>query len=194
MDSSHERALTAALVLLALLSGCSVGSGEGQLTGRVNAPSCDLNMADYALTPTFFGADPFEEMMEMRIQEGSDLETFSDGLTVLVLDAARVRADLLGVPIELTGESDALVQMNFYLNATCPPGRSDTPVNYQAVSGTIIFQNMYAPRLTEDDVETSARFDDVLFVDPGHPELRNAVLSGHFRFLHSRGRPAQRFP
>lgn len=195
MVSSHERGpLASAAIFAALLSACSVGGGEGQVTGTVNAPSCDLNMADYSLDPTFFGADPVEDMLEIRIQRGSDLETFSDGLTVLVLDAKTVRADLIGVPIELTGEADALVQMNVFLNDTCPTGRGDAPVNYEAVNGSIVFQNIYAPELTEDDVETAARFDDVLFVDPDDPEVRNAVLSGEFRFLHNRGRPAQRFP
>ena len=193
MVSSRELGPVAALLLWAAL-GCSVGGGEGEVTGTINAPGCELEMADYSMDPTFFGADPIEGMIEMRIQHGSDLETFSDGLTILVTDASRVRADLLGVPIELTGEADALVQMNVYLNGTCPPERGDLPVNYQAVSGNIVFQNIYAPELTEDDVETAARFDDVLFVDPANPEMRNAVLSGHFRFLHNRGRPAQRFP
>lgn len=193
MGSSRERLWLLAALLTAAL-GCSVGGGEGEVTGTVTAPGCELDMASYDMEPTFFGADAVEEMLEIRIQRGSDLETFSDGLTILVTDAGRVRADLLGVPIELTGEADALVQMNVYLNGTCKPERSELPVNYEAVNGSIVFENIYAPELTEDDVETEANFDDVLFVDPANPEERNAVLSGYFRFLHNRGRPAQRFP
>ncbi len=177
-----------------LLVGCSVGGGEGQVEGIVNAPDCDLEMKRYELDPTFFGADPVEEMLEIRIQHGSDLEAFSDGLGVLVRDAAMVRGTLIGVPIELTDEAEPLVQMSFYLNETCRPDRRSLPVNYVATSGFVVFENIYAPRLTEDDVEIAARFTDVLFVDPSEPEERNATLSGRFRFLHTRGRPAQRFP
>lgn len=179
---------------LLLLWGCSVGVGEGEVRGTVTAPSCGLEMAGYDLEPTFFGADPVEELLEIRIQRGSDLETYSDGLGVLVRDAKQVRSEWIGIPIELTGDSEALVQMNFYLDETCPPDRRTGPVNYEAVAGFIVFENIYAPTLTEDDVETAARFDDVSFVDPERPEERHARLSGRFRFLHTRGRPAQRFP
>lgn len=192
MASSRNR--TASLLSCMVLWGCSVGSGEGEVQGTVNAPSCELDMADYDLDPTFFGADPVEELLEIRIQRGSDLEAYSDGLGILVRDAKRVRAELIGIPIELTGEADALVQMSFYLNETCPPDRRTGPVHYEAVAGLIVFENIYAPTLTEDDVETAARFNDVSFVDPESPDERHARLSGRFRFLYTRGRPAQRFP
>lgn len=164
------------------------------MSGVVNAPECDLDMEAYDLEPTFFGADPVEELLEIRIQRGSDHEAHSDGLGILVSDAERVRATLIGVPIELTGNAEALVQMNVYLNETCPVDRTTGPVSYEAVSGFLIFENIYAPTLTEDDVEVAARFSDVLFVDPRSPGRRNATLSGNFRFLHNRGRPSQRFP
>ena len=177
-----------------LCAGCSVGGGEGSVTGTVNAPDCDLEMEDYSLEPTFFGSDTVDGQLEIRLQRGSDFEVFSDGLSILVRDAKLVRGELIGVPIELEANEEDLVQIVFYLNDTCPPGRRDPPVAYEAASGFIVFQNIYAPELTDDDVENAARFTDVLFVDPSEPETRNALLTGEFRFLHTRGRPAQRFP
>ena len=194
MASSRSARAVVLAVAAALLGACSVGSGEGSVTGTVNAPECDLEMAAYDLEPTFFGADPVEEQLEIRIQRGSDFEQFSDGLTILVRDASMVRAELIGIPIELTGEFSDLVQMNVYLNETCPAGRRELPVSLQAVAGFIVFQNIYAPTLTEDDVENAARFTDVSFVDRESPDERNATLTGDFVFLHNRGRPAQRFP
>ena len=181
-------------IACAFLFGCSVGGGEGSLTATVNAPECGLTMSPFELDLTFFGSDTVEEQLEIRLQLGSDFEVFSDGLSILVRDAALVRGELIGVPIELTGDEEDLVQMVFYLNDTCPPGRRDPPVAYQAAAGFIVFQNIYAPELTDDDVENAARFTDVLFVDPSEPDVRNALVTAEFRFLHTRGRPAQRFP
>jgi len=179
-------------LLGALVGGCTIGSGEGEVRGTVTALSCGLDGADYDLQPTFFGSSPVEEQLEIRVQRGSDLEGKSDGIAILVADAALVRGELLGT--QLPFEEGGMVRMNVYLNGSCPVDRRHGPVNYEAVSGSILFDNIYAPLLTEDDNEVAARFEDVLLVDPVAAETRNALLSGHFRFLHNRGRPAQRFP
>jgi hypothetical protein len=189
--SSHRwRELLIGLVL----AGCNVGAGEGAATGIVNAPACELVNASYSLEPSFFGGDIAVDQLEMRIQRGSDLEGMSDGILLLVRDPSQVRNESLNVPISITGDARDLVQASFFLNETCPPSRSSAPVHFQAISGTITFSAIYAPEVNEDDVETNARFDALRFVDPADPDTSSAELSGFFRFLFTRGRPAQRFP
>lgn len=175
-------------------TGCAVGTGEGEAKGSVTAPECGgLDGSEYSLKPSFFAGASVEGQLEIRIQRGSDLEDKSDGLVVLIKDADMVKRDLLGTPIELT--EDGLVQMSLYLNDSCPPSISRGPVNFRSVAGSITFQNIYAPNVDSGDVETAARFENVLLVeDADNVAAGQAFLSGHFRFLYNRGRPAQRFP
>jgi len=184
----------AALFLVWAAAGCSVGNGSGSVTGIVNAPSCDLSAASYDLEPTFFGAQPVLDHLEIRVQRGSDLDIRSDGILILVQDPDEIRESLLGAPITLGSEFDSAVRMSLYLGETCPVERSENPVNYEAESGTIVFDNMYAPSVDEEDVEIAARFTDARLVDRSDPDTRNATLNGEFRFLYTRGRPAQRYP
>lgn len=165
------------------------------------APECGLDGEAYDLEPSSFFAhvipgetDSAGEMLEIRVQQGSDLDNKSDGLWILVRDAKLVKEERLGVPITLDGTESALVRMNLYLNETCEPSRTETPVNYEARAGTITFRNLYAPSVSEREVEIAASFRDVELVDPAAPAARRAILSGDFRFLYNRGRPAQRFP
>ena len=180
------------MVLLA--AGCSVSTGEGEASGTVSAPGCDLVNATYTLDPTFFAASVVEGQLEIRVQRGSDFEDKSDGFVALVRNASLVRREHIGLPIDLADLDDGLATMTLYLNETCPPSRRTPPVAYQARSGTLVFQNIYAPAVDADDVEIAGHFQDVRFVDPSAPNTRFAVLSGRFRFLYNRGRPAQRFP
>ena len=131
--------------------------------------------------------------MLIRIQAGSDFDYLSDGITISIRDVPEL-AGRLGETIELTGERDALVTFNLYANHTCPLNRDDIPVNYLGVGGTVIFSSIYSVDLDPDQRQISARFEDVVFVDPANPDERNARMSGDFQFLFNRGRPAQRFP
>lgn len=178
--------------MVGLLAGCSVGVGEGQASGELNAPICEFN-GPFDLAPTFFVADPIESTMVIRIQTSGDFDFLSDGITISISDVSEL-AGQLGQPIELTGERDALVTFNLYANETCPINPDDVPVNYLGVGGTVTFFSIYAVEIDEDQRLISARFDDVHFVDPASPEDRNAQMSGDFAFLFNRGRPAQRFP
>ena len=56
----------------------------------------------------------------MRIQRGSDQVVRSDGLMVLVEDAARVKRELLGKPIALGVGGDPKIDVSLYLNESCP--------------------------------------------------------------------------
>lgn len=181
--------------LALLLQACSLGAGEGAVSGLVSAPPCELEGSSYSLDPTFFAAgEAAEGALEIRVQRGSDLESFSDGIALLVLDPEDIQRNRLGEAIPIRPVFDNPVRMSFYLNETCAIGRDETPVNYEAVDGDIVFSRIYAPTVGGDDVETAAEFRGVLFQDPRSPIERSAVLSGNFRFLFSRGRPAQRFP
>ena len=186
----------ASAVAMALsLAACSVGVGEGAVTGSVSIPGCGIDDGDYSLGPTFYGADAFEDQLTIRIQNGGDYPLESDGLSIVVLDATAER-ERLGTPITLTAADDAPVSMAFYLNDSCPSDRDDVPVFLQAVEGTITFDNIYAPEV-DDDRSIAGHFEGVRFVgaesdtDDGQ---REALLDGEFRFLFERGRPAQPFP
>jgi hypothetical protein len=178
--------------LLALSSAaCSVGHGSGELKGEVSVPDCKAGPA-YDLRPSAFFAQAVEQLLRIRVQRGGDLEIRSDGIAVLVNDASDLKRHHLGQTIDVAGEAPR-VELSIYLNETCPPGRDKTPVVLGAVSGSIRFDDIYAPRVDDDDVQIRAELTDVRFEDPRNPE-RWAQLSGFFDFLYVRGSPAQRFP
>jgi len=181
------------MAILVLSLGCSVGAGEGHVEGVVNAPECGIG-GSYSLSVDFFAATVTTiGALEIRLQSGSDFEDKSDGLNMLVADPTPIRLMHLGEPLAL-GEEGALVTMGLYLNELCPPGRTDIPVVYESIGGTITFESIHAPAVSESEVEIEAHFEDVELVDRSLPRTRNATLSGAFRMLFSRGRPAQRFP
>ncbi len=205
--SSARRSGAAALVALATLA-CSLGRGEGVVTGTVRVPSCRLTDDTFDLGVNFFGAefindperrDPTRrrERMLIRLQRGSYREADSDGLLISVADANEIERDLLDVPIEVGTDPDARVRMTLYLGQRClsgfPDSRWTRSVIMAARSGTIRFSDMYAPAIGDAENEIAATFDEVVFSDPGEPEW-SAVLSGAFRFAYQRGSPAQAFP
>jgi hypothetical protein len=79
--------------------GCSLGEGQGSVTGTLDVPLCWSGLFD--LKPDFFAAVPSPNTgtpsgsgaLEIRIQNGGDFEAFSDGLSILVDDAGQVRGD-----------------------------------------------------------------------------------------------------
>ncbi|KPK14259.1 MAG: hypothetical protein AMJ62_13455 [Myxococcales bacterium SG8_38] len=175
------------------LAGCAQGSGEGNAVGQVWAPDCGLDGQPFELNPTFFAMQPSGsvEIIDIVVQRGSDLKSFSDGLSIFIRDPEMLKETMLGSDIDLQ-MLDGPVQMTLYLNATCP-GIPRLPVVYAAVSGTIRFDSLYVPWLDNDTRETSATFTNVELVDYQEPEERRAVLSGDFRFLFERGMPPQLF-
>jgi hypothetical protein len=185
----------AALALTAwALGGCSVGVGEGSLEATVWAPECGLEGEQKSINPTFFAADPVEEVLEIRVQKGSDFEDVSDGVAISVLDVEQLKQNHLGEPIELGTGPDSLATLSFYLNETCDVRFDRPPVNYVAHSGTITFSAIYAPQVAEDEVQIEGSFSGVEVHDGADPDERHAVVEGEFDFLFNRGRPVQRFP
>lgn len=192
--SPHRTCLSLAL---ALVAGCSVGEGTGSATGPVVAPDCEIDEPDYALQPTFFSGEVTGEQMNIRVQRGSDIEGFSDGMMIHVRDVNEVFNARLGLPITIEDDYRALVQVVLYLNETCKTGFPDEfrsqPLSLAARGGTITFRAIYAPDIEPGATLTEATFEDVEFYDRDSPE-RSATLTGDFSFFYQRGSPAQRFP
>ena len=202
MASSRHRldaggTVVAALALAAI--GCSIGQGEGEIGGHVVATDfCALDDPDYQLAPSFFTGQITGTALDIRVQRGSALELFADGLYIHVRDAGEVRRQRIGLPIPLDGEHTSLVQMSFYLNESCEAGfpneQRRRAVVLEAAGGAITFDAIYAPAIDAGATGIEARLTDVVFEDAATPEERHATLNGWFSFLYQRGAPAQRFP
>lgn len=81
-----------------LAPACSLGQGTGSLDGWLDAPDCWSGCFD--LHPDFFAAIPTNSTaLQIRIQNGIDYETFSDGLVILIDDSEALRAGLLEQPL-----------------------------------------------------------------------------------------------
>ncbi|HEY8430496.1 MAG TPA: hypothetical protein VIL20_19080 [Sandaracinaceae bacterium] len=186
-------------MLALLFAGCSVGGGDGEIAGHVVAADfCGLDDPAYELHPSFFTGQVTGTALDMRVQRGSALEQFADGLFIHVRDTNEVRRQRIGLPIPIDGTSRSLVQIVFYLNETCEAGFPNEhrrrAVVLEAVSGTITFDAIYAPDIDPGATGIEAELADVVFVDAAAPEERHATLSGWFSFFYQRGSPAQRFP
>ncbi|MEM9727212.1 MAG: hypothetical protein AAF997_01415 [Myxococcota bacterium] len=176
---------------LLLVFSCATGRGEGSAVGQVWAPECGLEGEPFSLNPNFFAMQPSTtvEIIDIRIQRGSDIPNLSNGISVFIAEPEMIRDEMLGQDIELR-RFDPPVEMTIYLNSTCP---TDIPVVYRSVSGTIRFDELYIPWESNDNRLTTAEFTDVELVDTDDPENRRAMISGDFTFLFQRGRPAQNF-
>jgi hypothetical protein len=183
------------LVGLVIAAGvaCSVGHGSGDIDGTVYFAGCRRE-GPYALAPNAFFAETAEQLLSLRVQRGGNVEVFSDGISVLVRDAALVKTSYLGVEIDLAEGPDPLVEATAFFNDTCPSERDRIPVLLKAVSGSVRFDAIYAPQINKKQVRITAQLTDVRFEDPERPAQRWAELSGFFDFLYVRGSPAQHFP
>jgi hypothetical protein len=189
--SLHE--LCVLLLCGLLAAGCAKGSGEGSAVGQVWAPDCGLEGAEFSLNPDYFAMQPSTsvEIINITVQRGSELPSYSDGITVFIRNPELLKETMLGTEIEFGGLA-APVEMTLYLNASCP-GLARIPVYYAAVSGTIRFDELYVPWLDNASKETLAVFTNVELVDNKDPLERRAVLDGDFSFLFEVGRPLQYF-
>lgn len=182
-------------LLVAGLCACSAGVGTGSVTGVVSAESCGISADEpFDLRADYFVAEAFLDTLNIRVQHGGDEFDYSNVLFVSVVSASEIEESLLGTPIAVGDGTDTLVRMSLALNESCDfHDRTSIPVSYQAVSGTITFTEIYAPEVSDDPL-TEATFENVHLVDPSSPDTRYADLSGDFRFIYTRGRPAQVFP
>jgi hypothetical protein len=84
-------AATILALALATSPGCSQGQGEGRITGTLAVGGCWSGA--FELAPDFFAGQPFGKTFQIKIQSGSDFQTFSDGLTISLYDTTTIRPD-----------------------------------------------------------------------------------------------------
>jgi len=133
-----------------LAPGCSLGEGSGSVTGTLNVPLCWSG--SFNLNPNFFAAVPYNSgqldasdvaaknvsSLDIRIQNGGDYETFSDGVLILIDNVHAIRGDAPypselgkklslslppavvppGVPVEPDSDP-ATVHLTLYLEKSC---------------------------------------------------------------------------
>jgi hypothetical protein len=209
----------AALVVMAA-TACSVGQGTGNLR------STDLFVQDcwegeFDLKPTFFGANPFDDTLTIRIQRGERDIQVSDGFTMLVYDVPLIRSSLLeqalplGLPVGVSPlgyplpetQNPPMATLSLYLNNTCAGQNSQL----LAVTGEVTFVKLFSGDLNEetsDDRITEGNFwadvTDPRTAEPApegsedgpffYPYMYKSRIEGEFSFVFHRGTPAQPFP
>jgi hypothetical protein len=209
--------LLAAMFVLPICMGCSLGQGEGDVKSDALFVR-DCWLGEYDLQPDFFAAVPYRESVNMRAQRGTDIQEVSDGMAVLVQDATWVRNEFLDKPIAVTlspgvlppgagfptppPEDQPAIHMALYLQRSC---HNQNSVLY-AVSGTVTFHSLFSGDPNEDEATdkfTNAEFS-VLMGDPRDapagapaneiPDDQQSLVTGFFRFYFERGQPGQPFP
>ena len=136
-----RRALVGATVFAlvpVVAPGCSVGDGSGTADGTLDVPDCWSGA--FHLNPDFFAADPYDSTVTIRIQNGGDYASFSDGMSILVDNLHEIRGDapfspsLLGKPLTVALSAGiaipgapvipqpdpSLVHVTVYLQKSCP--------------------------------------------------------------------------
>jgi hypothetical protein len=205
------------VLALLLLAGCSVGAGEGTVSGELFLPVCGYPGLDnpledgtpYSVPIRFLFGDAVGDRIDIRLQNAGGFIDSADGLAIHVRNrhdvVARIRetgsATLSIAPdfpeLPATGP-DLVASMNLYFNFSCP----DSYVNLRAQGGTITFTSMFARTADGDPLDADgveATFEGVRFEDR-RVEVSAAgmypwaELSGVFEFSYTRGRPAQPFP
>jgi hypothetical protein len=95
----------ATLVGAAVGPGCSQGSGGGTACGTLAIADCWTGV--FNLQPDFFAAVPDEsgdgaDSLQIRVQNGGDYETFSDGLDILIDDVGAITPGQLGQTLQVS--------------------------------------------------------------------------------------------
>jgi hypothetical protein len=216
-----RRRLVRALLAGAIAGlGCSVGQGEGSATSDdLYVPGCWEGPFD--LGPTFFGANPFDDTLTIRVQRGEREIGVSDGFTMLINNVRAVRslglntALPLGLPLGVTPfgyplpplPNPPVASLTLYLNNSC---RRQNSLLY-SVGGSVTFTKLFSGDPSEENAQdriTQGTFSAIV-VDPrdavpstspdagapySFPSSRTSVLQGDFDFVFHRGIPAQPFP
>lgn len=170
---------TVTLAVMATVPSCAQEGGEGVVIGALRVPDCWSGAFD--LEPTFFGGLPFrEEGLAIRIQNGSDAPTFSDGVSLFVRDVRLVRPGGEGegegklgeaLPVDLpvgvappghpvVPEADpAIVSLTTYLQRSC---RTQNPTLYAV-------REVSLPEDGSCDVPSVSGTDPLSGCDPAAP-------------------------
>lgn len=219
--SSSGRSAPCALVVIATATGaCSVGQGTGYVR------STDLFVlncweGEFDLRPTFFGANPFDDTLTIRVQRGERDIQVSDGFTMLVYNVRQIRSSLLGQALPLglpVGVSPLgyplpdvpnppMATLSLYLNNSCAAQNSQL----LAVDGEVTFSKLFSGDLNEESSEDRitegyfwADVTDPRTAQPApegsedgpyiYPDDTKSTIEGEFSFVFHRGTPAQPFP
>ena len=181
------RTLLLVVPLATIVGSCTVGGGQGSVTGTLNVANCWSGKFD--LQPDFFGATPFHDQVNFRIQRGSDLENFSDGLSILVSDGTAVRAKLgqplavdlppevspPGVPVKAISDP-AVVQVTLYLQHSCRP---ETPALYAVKACDEMTAQDGAPPVTATR-SSSITFQHLFNGNPEEPDADKRLSEANF--------------
>ena len=224
-----SRWLTSMLALAAGGTGCSVGSGTGAVDGSVFIRQCAKRNVGantghnfsygfngkpipYAMHPSFFGAEPVNDIQRLIPQNRLEVRVQSDGAHINEADALFINM-AADVPVALALGTDIAVgptsnvRATLALNQSCPQ-----PEVTPTLEGTINFSvfgtsdGVHVPptfNISQDD-RLAATFDFKL-VDlraatlggvgavPPEPTISGNV-SGFFDFVVHRGQAAQIHP
>ena len=213
------RALLLAAAFGCWVSGCSVGEGDGFVHSDVLFVN-ECYRGEFNLQPDFFGANPYDDTLTIRIQRGQQEIQVSDGLTLLVNKLSYARMHLgeelsVGLPVGVAPLGYPLpatpmppdTSLTLYLNSSC---RGQNSV-LTAYSGSVIFTQLFSGNLNEENAVnrvTQGTFrvsvvdtHDALPRDssdggPAYefPADRSSEITGGFNFVFHRGTPAQPFP
>jgi hypothetical protein len=126
-------------VAAALASACSQGQGTGVACGTLDVRDCWTGA--FNLQPNFFAAVPTQSTsftpvvsLQIRLQNGGNYESFSDGIAILVDDISKIEAAVgqtltvslpvgvtpPGVPI-VANPNPSYVHASLYLQKSCRP-------------------------------------------------------------------------
>lgn len=86
-----RRVVCGIAVATMIVAACSQGEGDGRITGTLNVPNCWTG--PFELSADFFAGVPYKQSLELRLQNGSDFESFSDGVSILIYDTSVIRPD-----------------------------------------------------------------------------------------------------
>jgi len=131
--TARALAPVAFVAAIAVAGGCTIGSGEGSVTGQLDVPSCWSG--NYNLAPDFFAGVPYRNTdLFIRIQRTGDYPPFADGVAIHVSDIQGVRRQLNapltvslspevtppGVPVT-PDPNPSIVDFALYLQRSCRP-------------------------------------------------------------------------
>ncbi len=123
----------ASALVVTLAAACSTSEGDGRTTGSLNVANCWTG--PYELRPDFFAAVFHSGSLQIRIQNGSDSKTFSDGVNILVSDVTKIRPNPdIGFP----GKYGEPLKVGLPPGVT-PPGVPIKPTKDPALVGMSLF-------------------------------------------------------
>ena len=140
------RVLVGAGLAAWLAPACSLADGTGTVLGTLNVTNCWSG--PYNLQPNFFAAVPSasaalgsgasqnalqSDSLQLRIQNGGDFESFSDGLAILVDDAGQI----LGQPTPDGNPRPSLLDQNLVVSIPVGVEVSGVPVQAIATPGIV---------------------------------------------------------